>query len=157
MIAPYNPQGNREPVVDDRASQATTEVSGRVRGAFGSFDLTHVLLTVLIAMCFGVTWWGGFEHERAEARREGTYLAAHKITQTLIAELVATNRQLAIDLANSSRAHELTLAILKDSFVEGAEIQAYVLSLEPAQRKALNLSVPKSLRDRTKKPRVVVE
>ena len=105
---------------------------------FFSMDTRTILLGFLILACTGyiaLQWWED-RHEMAESKKE--YLTAHKLTQTLISNLIDNQKT--------------TNLVLQESQVQSARLAesvndtSYILTLTQQKREDLKLEMPQSLR-----------
>ena len=106
----------------------SAEIRDRVTGEGFLYLIVIAMLAALIYLVV--------HQENDRERRYGD-------TNSRLAELAITNRQI---ISNQ----QVILDYLKSSSQE-QEIQTYVLTLNEAQRKALNLTMPRALIDRSRK------
>jgi hypothetical protein len=108
-----------------------------VKAALSGFDTQHIFLSILIIACSGLIWWGNEKHELESSRR---YQAEMELFGLIV--------------KNQAKILEATLTHTKstvEAIQDAAEVQAYVLTLSQAQREALKLTMPHSLKMRGKR------
>lgn len=118
---------------DDRVAAEAEYGKARVR--LVGITSPQVLLALLIVIGFVLLWWA--IEERSRERREDLkrYVTMHTTTQTLLGTVI-DNQTLIIK----------TIRMSEDAAREGRDEMIFVLTRTQAQREALKLEMPQTLR-----------
>lgn len=105
---------------------------------FFGMDTRTILLGLLMLACtayIGVNWW---EDRQIDAASKKDYLAAHKLTQTILSTVI-DNQQATLSLIRESQKQS-------NHIVDSVDETAYILTLTQQRREALHMEMPQSLR-----------
>ena len=119
-----------KPDEDERGSIEFTApgFGAKVRGA--AWGSREILFVVVIISCTAFLYFERIQSNKGFVDQHAVTQAQNLVTQSMLATLIKGQTELGKGMS------------------ESAEIQAYVLSLPPAQREKLNLSMPATLRAR---------
>ena len=120
-----------------KGETASAEIAGPGgwKARLSGVDTPYIVLGLLMILCTLIVLWQIDEQNRSRERDAVRFLEAHRTTQNL--------------LGGITRNQMLIIEAVKNSFTaaeEATERLVYVFSLKPAEREALKLSMPASLR-----------
>jgi hypothetical protein len=112
--------------------QAAEVEAGGWKVKLAGIDTKFLLLAVIIMICF----YGLFT---IEGDNKAAFMEQHKITQSLLSQVISNQTQIITDLQSSETAN-----------LNAISEMTYVTSLTQEQRAALNIEMPDSLRKKLK-------
>lgn len=133
-----------------------TEVSigyGQAHARFAGFDVTHILLTLLICLCFAAVFWQVLQHDKGDAQRATEQAQRDERVMTLLTQLVK-NDQLIVENQNRILT-EIAFGnkAVQQAVIESSHTTNFVLTRTDQERRALNLQMPAALKAQMRKPR----